>query len=228
MVTGLLDPDPDEAPETGPGITKPETLPPLHVVTDDEVVARPGFLEQARLVLEMGGPDVVFHLRAPRASGGALYALAQRLRSLAVNEDAWLVVNDRVDVAMASADGIQVGARGLGPVDARRLIGAHRLLGVSVHSAGEARGALAAAPDFLLAGTIWETPSHPGRPGAGTGLIREIAALGTPVIAIGGVTAARAAEARDAGAAGVAVIRGVWDAPDPVETVRNYLEHWKG
>ncbi|HST63093.1 MAG TPA: thiamine phosphate synthase [Longimicrobium sp.] len=206
---------------------KPDSIPPLHVVTDDRVVARPGFLDAARLVLEMGGPDVVLHLRAPRASGRALYDLARRMRPLAVNEDAWLVVNDRLDVALAAGvDGGHVGARGLAAADARRVLGADRLLGVSVHSVDEARDALAGEPDFLLAGTIWESASHPGRPGAGVGRIREIAALGVPAIAIGGVTPARAAEARDAGAAGFAVLRGVWDAPDPVQAVRNYLNHW--
>ncbi|HYW10514.1 MAG TPA: thiamine phosphate synthase [Longimicrobium sp.] len=208
---------------------KPDSIPPLHVVTDDEIVARPGFLEAARLVLEMGGPHVVFHLRAPRASGRALYELARRMRPLAVNEDAWLVVNDRLDVALAAgADGGHVGGRGLSAADARRVLGRDRLLGVSVHSVDEARDALAGEPDFLLAGTLWESASHPGRTGAGVGLVREIAALGVPVIAIGGVTPARAAEARDAGAAGVAVLRGVWDAPDPVEAVRNYLSYWMG
>lgn len=201
-------------------------IPPLHVATDDEVVGRPGFLDDARLVLEMGGPDLVFHLRAPRASGRVLYELARRMRPLAANEDACLVVNDRADVALAAADGVQVGARGLLAADARRSMGADRLLGVSVHSLDEARDALAGEPDFLLAGTIWDSASHPGRPGAGVGLIRGIAALGVPVIAIGGVTPARVAEARDAGAAGFAVLRGVWDAPDPVEAVRNYLSHW--
>ncbi len=210
-------------------VVKPDSIPPLHVVTDDEVVARPGFLDAARLVFEMGGPDLIFHLRAPRASGRTLYELARRMRSLAVNEDAWLVVNDRVDVAHAAGvDGAHVGGRGLAAADARRLLGADRLLGVSMHSLDEARDALTGEPDFLLAGTIWESASHPGRPGAGVGLIREIAALGVPVIAIGGVTPGRAAEARDAGAAGFAVLRGVWDAPDPVEAVRNYLSHWMG
>ncbi len=207
---------------------KPEFIPPLHVVTDDEVVARPGFPEALRLVMEMGGPDLVFHLRVPRASGHALYTLARGMRSLVINEDAWLVVNDRVDVALAVADGVQVGARGLAAADARRLMGPGRLLGVSVHSVDEARDALAGEPDFLLAGTIWASASHPGRPPAGVGLIREIAALGVPTIAIGGVTPERAAEARDAGAAGFAVLRGVWDAPDPVQAIRNYLSHWMG
>ncbi|HEV3052614.1 MAG TPA: thiamine phosphate synthase, partial [Longimicrobium sp.] len=77
------------------------------------------------------------------------------------------------------------------------------------------------------AGTIWPTDSHPGRSGVGTGLIREIAALGIPTIAIGGVTPERVVEARDAGAAGVAVIRGVWDAREPAAAVTEYLKHWK-
>lgn len=206
---------------------KPDSIPPLHIVTDDEIVARPGFLDLAREVLEAGCADVALHLRAPRASGRLLYELADRLMTLGVLAHATLLINDRLDVALAAgADGGHVGGRGLAVADARRLIGPGRLLGVSVHSVEEARGALAGEPDFLLAGTIWETPSHPGRPGAGAGLIRGVAALGVPVVAIGGVTPERVAEARDAGAAGFAAVRGVWDAPDPVQAVRNYLSHW--
>jgi thiamine-phosphate pyrophosphorylase len=204
-------------------------IPPLHVVTDDAVVARADFLDRADAVLAAGGAEVALHLRAPRASGRLLHVLAERSRSIATLHRAALIVNDRADVARAvDADGVQVGARGLEPMDARRVIGDGRLLGVSVHAVDEARAALAGGPDWLLAGTIWETPSHPGRRGAGSGLLREIAALGLPVIAIGGVTPARAAEARDEGAAGVAVVRGVWDARDPAAAVREYLEHWKG
>ncbi|HWK90550.1 MAG TPA: thiamine phosphate synthase, partial [Longimicrobium sp.] len=95
-------------------------------------------------------------------------------------------------------------------------------------AADEARAALEGEPDFLFAGSVWATPSHPDREAAGTALIHEIAALGVPVIAIGGVAAARVREARDAGAAGVAAIRGIWSAPDPAAAVREYLEQWKG
>ena len=161
-------------------------------------------------------------------SGRRLWKTARALLHAAIERDSWVMVNDRADVALAAADGVQVGARGLLPADARRVMGEDRMVGVSVHSVEEARAALAGAPDFLLAGTIWPTPSHPGRPGAGVGLIREIAALGVPVIAIGGVTPGRAAEARDAGAAGVAVLRGVWDAPDPAAAVREYLRDVEG
>lgn len=205
-----------------------EAVPALHVVTDDAVVGRAGFLDAAAAVLAAGGADVALHLRAPRASGRVLYELAQRLVEVAEREGAVLIVNDRADVARAAnADGVQVGARGLSSRDARRVIGEGRLLGVSVHAVDEARAVLSGAPDFLLAGTTWATPSHPGRPGAGLGLIREIAALRIPVIAIGGVTPARAVEARDAGAAGVAVLRGVWDAADPAAAVNGYLGYWK-
>jgi thiamine-phosphate pyrophosphorylase len=207
---------------------RPNPIPPLHVVTDDAVVAREDFLRVAERIIEAGGPLLVFHLRAPRASGRRIYELARALRDAVTGADAWLVVNDRVDVAVAAgASGAQVGGRGLAPADARRLLGADDLLGVSVHAVDEARAAQADGADFVLAGTIWRTPSHPESRGAGTGLIREIAALGIPTIAIGGVTPERAPEARDAGAAGVAVIRGIWDAPDPAAAVSEYLKHWK-
>lgn len=208
-------------------MSKPDRIPPLHVVTDDEVVARGDFAEHARAVLEAGGPDVVLHLRAPRASGRALFELARRIVPHAIDADAWLVVNDRAEVALLSADGVHVGARGLRAEDARRVVGGDKLLGVSVHSIEEARDALAGAPDFLFAGAVWPTPSHPGQPGAGVGLIREIAALGVSVIAIGGVTPSRVREARDAGAAGVAAVTGIWNAPDPAAAVSEYLSQWK-
>lgn len=208
---------------------KPNPIPPLHVLTDDAVVARKDFPHQAARVIQAAGPFLVFHLRAPRASGRRLYELACALWERALGADGWLVVNDRVDVARAvPADGAHVGARGLAVADARRLLWKADLLGASVHSVDEARAAQADGADFVLAGTIWPTASHPGRPGAGLGLVRDVAALGIPTIAIGGVTPARAVEARRAGAAGVAVIRGIWDAPDPAAAVADYLKHWKG
>jgi thiamine-phosphate pyrophosphorylase len=208
---------------------KPGRIPPLHVVTDDEIVARADFLDVARRVIHAGGADVAFHLRAPRAPGGWMHRIAATLRSMTADVGALLIVNDRADVAMAvDADGAQVGERGLGPADARRLMGPDRLLGVSVHAVDEARAARDAGGDFVLAGTVWPSPSHPGHRGAGIGRVREITVLGIPTIAIGGVTPKRVAEARDVGAAGVATIRGVWDAPDPAAAVEEYLKHWKG
>lgn len=202
-------------------------LPPLHVVTDDEVVARPDFLDRARRVLEMGGPDLVLHLRAPRLSGRRLFDLARMLVPRAIDEDALLVVNDRIDVALAAgADGVQLGRRGIAVADARRLLGGgagKRWIGASVHSGGEAWEAAEGGADFVVAGSVYETASHPGQPGAGLRLIEDAASAGVPVIAIGGMTPERVAEVMAAGASGVAVIRGVWDVSDEVDAVKRYL-----
>lgn len=199
-------------------------LSPLHVVTDDAVVARPDFLEKARLVLEMGGPDLVFHLRAPRTGGRRLFDLARALMPRAIDEDALLLVNDRVDVALAApADGAQLGGRGIAIADARRMLGSRPWIGASVHSGGEAREAAVGGADFVIAGAVYATESHPGRPPAGLGVIEDAAAAGLPVIAIGGITPERVPEVLAAGAFGVAVMRGVWDEGDVVEAVRRYL-----
>lgn len=194
-------------------------IPPLHVVTDDAVVARPEFLSRAAEVMEAGGPVLALHLRAPSAPGLAVYRWAEALR--AVTSGAVLLVNDRVDVALAvDADGVHLGRRGLAVADARALLGPARLVGVSVGSAEEAEP----GADFLLVGNVFATASHPGRPGIGTdGLAGD-----PPRIAIGGVTPERVAELRRAGAHGIAAIRGIWDAPRPDEAVRSYLKEWQG
>ena len=209
-------------------MARAERIPPLHVVTDDSVVARGDFVERAGEVLAAGGVDVALHLRAPAASGRRMHALAVRLMEMARASGSLLVVNDRVDVAMAAgARAIQLGARSLAVADARRIAGDAARIGASVHAMDEARAAMDAGADWLVAGTIFASPSHPGRTGAGVGLIGEMAALGLPVIAIGGMTPERAAGVRRAGASGIAAIRGVWDDPAPDDATRRYIEAWQ-
>lgn len=202
-------------------------LPPLHVVTDDATAARPDFLRAAAEVVAEGGPSIALHLRAPSANGLAVYRWAEALRTLTRDAGALLLVNDRVDVALAvDADGVQLGQRGLPVADARSVAGAERLIGVSVHTSGEAEEAREGGADFILVGNVYATESHPGRAGMG---VRGLAAFaGLPLVAIGGVTPERVAELRDAGVRGVAAIRGVWDAPSPARAVRSYLKEWKG
>ena len=201
---------------------KPE-LPPLHVVTDDATLARPDFLRAAAEVIHAGGPMLALHLRAPSASGLAVYRWAEALRTATREAGALLLVNDRVDVALAvDADGVQLGRRGLLVADARALAGPERLVGVSVHAPeDDADGA-----DFLLAGNVYPTESHPGRPGIGiAGLARFPRGA---LVAIGGVTPGRVAELREAGVRGVAAIRAVWDAPGPARAVRSFIKEWQG
>lgn len=191
---------------------------------DGRVAAEPGFLHTAERLLEMGGPRLALHLRAREATGAELFRWAAALTEAARGTGALILVNDRVDVALAAgADGVQLPARGLPPAAARRLLGEGPLVGASVHSAGEATDALPGA-DFLLVGTVFPSASHPGRAAAGTELLSELGPLGKPMIAIGGITPGRVPGALSAGAHGVAVLGAVWHAPDPAAALRTLLE----
>jgi thiamine-phosphate pyrophosphorylase len=204
-----------------------DTVPRLHLVSDDEVLARGGFVDAASALLELGGAALALHVRGPGMPGGPLLELARSLRAPARAAGAMLVVNDRVDVALAAeADGAHLGARSLPAAEARRLLGPGRRLGVSVHAAAEAAEAAVGGADWIFAGTIWATESHPGRPGAGPALVGRVveASAGVPVLAIGGVTPSRVGEALAAGAWGVAVIRGIWHAADPAGALLRYLQ----
>lgn len=200
-------------------------LPRLHVITDDRILARAGFLEEAGRVLE-AGPRVALHVRGPAATARTVWELADSLRSVATASGAVLLVNDRADVALAAgADGVHLGERSLPVAAARRLFPPPALVGASVHGAERAREAAAAGADYLVAGTVYATPSHPDWPGRGTGFLRRIAAdSGVPILAIGGVAPERVTACVGDGAYGVAVLSGVWDARDPMEAVAGYLE----
>ena len=144
--------------------------------------------------------------------------MVSELRPVAAGSGALLLVNDRVDVALtARAHGVQLGRRSLPLPVARQLLGS-RTIGYSAHDEQESVAAERDGADFLLVGSIYGTASHPGAVPGGIALLeRCAAACSKPVLAIGGVTAERVAELRAAGAHGVAVIRAVWDAPEPVQ-----------
>lgn len=200
-------------------------LPRLHAVTDGRVLADPDLGRKVAAIAAMG-PAVALHLRDRAATTHQLAEVGRRFVSLARPPEAAVLVTGRADLARAlGAQGVQLSARDLAVADVRQVLG-KGWIGRSVHSPEEARTAVDEGADFLLAGNIYETPTHPDRPAAGVGLIRACAALGRPVIAIGGITTERAAECRDAGAWGVAAIRALWDADDPHAAARALLEPW--
>jgi thiamine monophosphate synthase len=93
---------------------------------------------------------------------------------------------------------------------------AMKAAGRSVHSVDAAKRAEAEGCEYVLAGSVFPTASHPGGPTGGLALVRDVAAaVRIPVVAIGGITAANARACIDAGAQGVAVISAIFDAPDP-------------
>jgi thiamine-phosphate pyrophosphorylase len=200
-------------------------LPRLHAVTDADVLAAPDFGIRAAAIAA-AGPAVALHARDRTAGGVELARAAARLLALARPPEAAVFVSGRPDIAAAlGAQGVQLAAGDLCPADARRVLGPG-WIGCSVHALAEAEAALAEGADFLLVGSVYETVSHPGRPPAGLGLVRAAAALGRPVIAIGGIDAARAREACDAGAYGVAAIGALWRATDPAAAALALLAPW--
>lgn len=168
----------------------------------------------ASLAVE-GGATVV-QLRENDLPTRELYDLAITLRAV-LRGRALLLVNDRVDVALAAgADGVQLPERGLPGKAVREIAGEACILGRSVHSADSAVHAEAESADFVLVGTIYATASKPEQTPAGVELVRAaVQAVRVPVVAIGGVTAENAGELIEAGASGVAVIGAIMDADDP-------------
>lgn len=198
-------------------------LPRVHAVTDRAVLELPDLAVRAAAIAAAGSA-VALHARDRAAPVRMVVAAAARFIALARPSEASVFVNARPDVAAAvGAHGVQLGASDLAPADARRLL-AHGWIGRSVHAADEARVARDEGADFLVVGPVYETATHPGRPGAGAGLVQSCTRLGLPVIAIGGITAERVAEVRDAGAYGVAAIRGLWLSADPARAAVNYLQ----
>lgn len=211
------------------GLSARTPVPALHLVATDDVARAPAFVEQAGELLGVGGSGVALHLRLRGASGAVLHAVARRLAPIAAAAGAALIVNDRVDVALAArCSGVHLGRGGIPLRDARAIAGRALLVGASVHDAGEARDAERAGADYLFVGTLYPTATHPGRPAAGPEILRELQGIAIPRIGIGGITPDRVGEVLDAGGDGVAVVRGIWSAPSPRRALLDYLRELGG
>lgn len=170
---------------------------------------------------------VAVQLRERDLCGKELLALAEEVQQITVSHGAQLVINDRLDLALSlEGAGVHLRSNSLPVSVARRVLGPHRLLGVSVHSVNEAVEGEAAGADYLVLGPIFETPSkHRYGPPLGLAKVEEAArAIRVPIIAIGGVTVARARDVRRAGAFGVAVITAVFGAEDVEAATRALLD----
>ena len=156
-----------------------------------------------------------------------LATLCRPLLELTRGHGARLIVNDRVDVALAvGADAVQRTHASL-PVDEIRRIVADRLkIGASVHSLDDALDAERRGADWLVFGPLYDTPSKRrwGAPQGRERLAEVTAAVRIPVVAIGGITPERVRDVRAAGAAGVAVIAAILDTPSPGDATKRFLE----
>ncbi len=204
-----------------------DSIPVIHAVTSDEIASRPGFTDRAEAVMRVLGSRGALHLRTHRLSGAELHALARRLAPLQAGSGCWLVINDRVDVALATgARGIQLTSKSLTIPDART-IAPELPIGASVHSVEEAIAAERAGAAWAVAGHVYETASHPSQAGRGETFVESVCRSTTlPVIAIGGIRPENVRALRRAGARGIAVIRGIWAASDAEAAATDYLSHY--
>ena len=139
---------------------------------------------------------------------------------------ALFIVNDRADLALAlEADGLHVGQEDLPARAARRILRPGMILGVSTHDGRQARRAREDGADYIAVGSIFPTGTKAGFRLVGLDLLRELRPrIGLPLVAIGGITEANAAQVMEAGADAAAVISAVCGAPDPREATARLLE----
>jgi thiamine-phosphate pyrophosphorylase len=184
---------------------------------------------RARAAVE-AGIDLV-QVRERDLDGAALCALVRAVLDVARGSATRIVVNDRVDVAIATgADGVHLRSDSFSIAEARRLMPRPLLIGRSIHSPGEAKAANDA--DYLVAGTVFASASKPETTAlAGIeGLRAIVRATAAPVLAIGGITIARLDHVAAAGAAGIAAI-GLFTSDESlrerVRTIRSRFDSMK-
>ena len=170
-------------------------------------------------------------LREKDLAAAQLFEIAVELRQLTREYGAKLLVNDRVDVALAAgADGVHLGKAGLPVREARRMLGGEGLIGYSAHSADEALQAQRDGADFVTLGPVYHTPSKAqyGEPLGLSALSEAVRVVAIPVFALGGVKHSSVAEVLSAGAHGVALISAIMAAPNPTvetETLLRTIAH---
>jgi thiamine-phosphate pyrophosphorylase len=187
----------------------------LCVITARSDRLRRDHLDIARAALEAGCR--MLQLRAKDLSTCELLSLGTQLRQLTRDRGAFLIVNDRVDIALAiEADGVHLGEQDLPIVIARRLLGEQAIIGASVTTPERAIAAKSHGASYLGVGPIYSTASKADAGDAiGCAPIEQIKDVaGLPVLAIGGITRDNVAAVIRAGADGVAVISAVSEADD--------------
>jgi thiamine-phosphate pyrophosphorylase len=196
----------------------------VYLVTDEGLSAGRSTVEIVEAAVR-GGVDIV-QLREKPASANDRYELGRELRELTREADVSLIVNDRVDLAVAlDADGVHLGDDDLPVSVAREQLGEEAIIGRSVSTPEAARRAEAAGADYLGVGAVFATESKddvpPEEMGIGLDRIRAVReATDLPFVGIGGVTPENAASVVEAGADGVAVISAITGAEDPEAATR--------
>ncbi|MDT8420620.1 MAG: thiamine phosphate synthase [Desulfuromonadales bacterium] len=197
----------------------------IYLITDRHQVAQGRSLTETVEEALTAGVRMI-QLREKDLSAAELWPLCQQLRQLTRLFKAKLIINDRIDLALAcDADGVHLGTHSLPAAEARQLLGPDRLIGVSTHSADEIRFADTMGADFCTFGPVFSTPSKIGfgPPQGLTKLQRACLQSDMPIFALGGIKPSQAREVLAHGAYGIAVISAIIAADDPALVTREFI-----
>jgi thiamine-phosphate pyrophosphorylase len=180
--------------------------------------ARPnGRNPEAMLNAAMGGGALMIELRDRDHPRSVIQRSGQTYRRLSNTYSALFIVNDDPYLALElGADGVHVGQDDIEPAEARRIMGADAIIGLSTHSREQIETAANEPVDYISVGPVWETPTKAGRPATGLKLVRTAAKIAAkPWFAIGGIDADNVKSVADAGAERICVVRAIRDAENP-------------
>lgn len=180
-------------------------------------------VELARMMLEAGAR--VMQLRLKDACGRDFLKTAREVAALCQRGGAMLLINDRIDIAMLSgAAGVHLGQTDIPLRAARKLLGQDRIIGISTAGIEQARAAEAGGADYIGFGPMYPGGAKQIVTGQGLAMLREVrAAVGIPIVAIGGITEPTVPELLAAGADAVAIISDVVYAPDVPAKIKRLL-----
>jgi thiamine-phosphate pyrophosphorylase len=190
----------------------------FHVLTDTCLQPLFSHVDLAELAIA-GGADTI-QFRQKEGSTREMIRVAEQMQALCKRAGVTFIINDRVDVAIAShADGVHLGQDDFPIPLARKLLGEEAIIGGSAGSVEEARKCLLEGADYIGFGPVYGTTSKvDAGPAAGLGLLKQVVeAIPLPIIAIGGITADNTPPVVQAGAHGIAVISAVCCQKDPKE-----------
>jgi thiamine-phosphate pyrophosphorylase len=197
----------------------------LHVLTDTALQSRFSHIQLAEMAVA-GGADTIQY-REKRHSTREMIETASKMKKICEKKGVVFVVNDRIDVALASgADGVHLGQDDYPIPLARKLMGEERIIGGSSSQEDEVRECIGQGADYVGFGPVFPTTSKDDAgPVSGMGELRDVVRMATtPIIAIGGVGPENVEKVMKAGAYGIAVISAVCCQTDPEEATRTLWE----
>lgn len=170
----------------------------------------------------------VLQLREKTAATRDFYQLALRIKPIARQYNVPLLINDRLDIALAvDADGVHVGQEDLPVAVVRRLIGPDKILGATAATVAAAQTAEREGADYIGSGAMFPTLTKPGKQVLPLNVLAQIKqAVQVPVVAIGGITADNLLTLKITGVDGLAVVSAIMDSADPAAATQEILSRW--